>query len=72
MYVPHLLYTVYIYGSGSYFCILSASLYLLIGAFSPFIFKVIVNMYVLLAILLIVPGLFLLVPQLFGTNHVSK
>ena len=32
---------------------------LLVGAFNPFTFKVIISMYVLIAILLIVSGLFL-------------
>ena len=39
---------------GSYFCIRSASLCLLVGVVTLFVFKVITNMYVLLAILLIV------------------
>ena len=43
----------------SYFYIHSASLCLLVGAFNPFTFKVIINMYVLIAILLIVLDLFL-------------
>ena len=34
-------------------------IYLLVGAFNPFTFKVIINMYVLIAILLIVLYLFL-------------
>ena len=49
---------------GSCFCIHSASLYLLVGAFSPFTFKVILictYMYVLITILLIVLDLFFLV-----------
>ena len=37
---------------GSYFCIHSVSLCLLVGAFSPFTFKVIIDIYVLTAILL--------------------
>ena len=44
---------------GSYFCISSATLCLLVGAFSPFTFKVIIDRYILIAILLIVLGLFL-------------
>ena len=44
---------------GSCFCIHSANLCLLVGAFNPFIFKVIVDMYVSTAIFLIVSGLFL-------------
>ena len=46
---------------GSCFCIHPASLCLLVGAFNPFTFKVIIDMYVLIAILLIVLDLFLLV-----------
>ena len=42
---------------GSCFCIHSASLCLLVGAFNPFIFKVIINMYVPITIFLIVLGL---------------
>ena len=38
---------------GSCFCIYSASLCLLVGAFNPFTFKVIIDMYVLIAIFLI-------------------
>ena len=37
---------------GSCFCIHSATLCLLVGVFSPFTFKVIINMYILIAILL--------------------
>ena len=44
---------------GSCFCIHSASLYLLVGAFNPFTFKVIIDMYVPMTIFLIVLGLFL-------------
>ena len=44
---------------GSCFCIYSASLCLLAGAFNPFMFKVIINMYVPMTIFLIVLGLFL-------------
>ena len=42
------------------FFILLASLCLLVGAFSPLTFKVIIDMYVLIAILLIALDLFLL------------
>ena len=45
---------------GSCFCIHSASLCLLVGAFSPLTFKVIIDLYVLIAILLIALDLFLL------------
>ena len=38
---------------GSCFCIHSASLYLLVGTFNPFIFKVIIDIYVPIAIFLI-------------------
>ena len=44
--------------SGSYFCIHSASLCLLVGAFNSFTFKVITDMYVPIAISLIVWGWF--------------
>ena len=44
---------------GSCFCICSASLCLLVGAFHPFTFKVIIDMYVPIAICLIVLGFFL-------------
>ena len=44
---------------GSYFCIHSASLYLLVGTFNPFTFKVIMDVYISIAIFLIVWGLFL-------------
>ena len=44
---------------GSCFCIHSASLCLLVGAFNPFTFKVIIDIYVLIAIFLIVWDLFL-------------
>ena len=44
---------------GSYFCFHSISLYLLVGAFNPFIFKVIIDAYVPIGIFLIVWGLFL-------------
>ena len=44
---------------GSCFCIHSASLCCLVGAFNPFMFKVIINMYVPIIIFLIVLGLFL-------------
>ena len=44
---------------GSCFCIHSASLCLLVGAFNPFTFKVIIDMYVTITIFLIVLGLFL-------------
>ena len=41
---------------GSYFYIHSASLCLLVGAFNPFTFKVIIDIYVPIAIFLIVWG----------------
>jgi len=41
------------------FCFHSASLCLLVGAFNPFTFKVIIDIYVPIAIFLIVWGLFL-------------
>ena len=43
---------------GSCFCIHSASLCLLVGTFNPFIFKVIVYIYVPIAIILILGGWF--------------
>ena len=43
---------------GSYFCIHSASLCLLVGAFNPFTFKIIIDIYVPIAIFLIVWGWF--------------
>ena len=43
---------------GSCFCIHSASLYVLVGAFNPFIFKEIIDIYVPIAIFLIVWGWF--------------
>ena len=43
----------------SCFCIHSASLCRLVGAFNPFTFKVIIDMYALIAVLLIVLDLFL-------------
>ena len=43
---------------GSCFCIHSAHLYLLVGAFNPFTFKVIIDKYVPIAIFLIVWGWF--------------
>ena len=46
---------------GSCFCIHSASLCLLVGAFNPFTFKVIIDMYVPITIFLIVLGLFLFI-----------
>ena len=51
--------------SGSYFCIHSASLCLLVGVFNPFTFKVIIDMYVPITIFLIVLGLFFLIIYLF-------
>ena len=51
--------------SGSYFCIHSASLCLLVGVFNPFTFKVIIDMYVRITIFLIVLGLFFLIIYLF-------
>ena len=45
---------------GSCFCIHSASLCLLVGPFLPVTFKVIIDMYVLIAILLIALDLFLM------------
>ena len=47
------------YICGSYFCIHSASLCLLVGAFNPFTFKVITDTYVPIAIFLILEGLIL-------------
>ena len=38
---------------GSCFCIHSASLYLLVGAFNPFIFKLIIEIYVFIAFFLL-------------------
>ena len=43
---------------GSYFCIHSASLCLLVGTFNPFTFKVIIDIYVPIAIFSIVWGWF--------------
>ena len=43
----------------SYFCIHSASPCILVGAFNPFTFKVMIDMYVPITIFLIVLGLFL-------------
>ena len=43
---------------GSYFCIHSASLCLLVGAFNPFAFEVIIDIYVPIAIFLIAWGWF--------------
>ena len=43
---------------GSFFLIHSASLYLLVGAFNPFTFKVIIDIFVPIAIFLIVWGWF--------------
>ena len=48
-----------IYTSCFYFCIQSASLYLLVGAFNLFMFKVTLNMYILIVILLLVLNLWL-------------
>ena len=45
--------------TGSCFCIHSASLCLLVGSFNPFIFKVIIDMYVPITIFIIVLGLLL-------------
>ena len=59
MCVKHIFFIQHIYGSC--FCIHSASLCLLVGEFSPFAFKVIIDMYVLIALLLIVSDLFLLI-----------
>ena len=44
---------------GSCFCIHSASLCLLVGAFNPYTFKVIIDMYVPITIFLIILGLLL-------------
>ena len=41
---------------GSWFCIHSVSLYLLVGAFNPFIFRVIIDTYVPIGIFLIFGG----------------
>ena len=49
---------IYIYTHMSCFCIHSAILYLLVEAFSPFKFKVLIDTYVLIATLLTVLGLF--------------
>jgi len=46
---------------GSYFCIHTSSLCVLIGAFNSFTFEVIINMYVPIAIFLIILGLILCV-----------
>ena len=46
---------------GSCFYIHSVSICLLVGAFSPFTFKIIIDVYVLIATLLIVLALFLLI-----------
>ena len=46
---------------GSYFCVHTSSLCVLIGAFTSFTFEVIINMYVLIAIFLIILGLILYV-----------
>ena len=54
---------------GSCFCIHSASLCLLVGAFNPFIFKVIIDTYVPVTIFLIVLGLLL---QIFSISCVSS
>ena len=52
---------------GSCFCIHSATLCLLVGAFNPFTFKVITDMYVPITIFLIVCG----VLEALGKGHVS-
>ena len=52
---------------GSWFCIHSVSLYLLVGAFNPFTFKVIIDTYVPIGIFLIVLGLFSLVFTGYGS-----
>ena len=46
---------------GSYFCIHTCSLYVLIGAFNSFTFEVIINMYGPISIFLIILGLILCV-----------
>ena len=56
----------------SCFCIHSASLCLLFGAFNPFSFKVIINMYVPMTIFLIVLGLFLQFLFLSCVSHLEK
>ena len=48
---------------GSCFCIHSASLCLLVGAFSPLTFKVIIDMYILITLLLTVLDLSFFVPS---------
>ena len=58
IYTTSSLYSIFV---GSCFCIHSASLCLLVGEFNPFTFKVIIDMYVLIALLLIVLDLFLLI-----------
>ena len=57
---------------GSCFCIHSASLCLLVGAFNPFTFKVIIDMYVPMTIFLIVLGLFLEVLFFSCVSHLEK
>ena len=53
---------------GSCFCIHSVSLYLLIGAFDPFTFKVIIDIYIPVDIFLIVQGFLL---QIFFFSCIS-
>ena len=58
---------------GSCFCIHSVSLGLLVGTFSPFTFKVIINMYVLIVFLFgfVFVGLFPSLPLLFSSLVIS-
>ena len=57
---------------GYCFCIYSASLCLLVGAFNPFMFKVIIDMYVPMTIFLIVLGLFLQVIFFSCVSHLEN
>ena len=56
---------------GSYICIHSASLCLLVGAFNPFILKVIIDIYVPIAIFLIVCGYFVVFSSLLFLDYIS-
>ena len=56
---------------GSYFCIHSASLYLLVGAFNPFTFKVIIDKYDPIAIYFIVLGSGLYTLFVFPVQRIS-
>ena len=57
---------------GSCFCIHSASLCLLVGAFNPFTFKVIIIMYVPMTFFFIVLGLFLQAFFFSCVSHLEK